>query len=218
MVIRVLVADDQPLVRTGLRTLLDLAEDIEVVAEAGDGAEAVDRTRQARPEVVLMDIRMPLVDGIEATRRITADPDLGEVRVVALTTYEFDEYVFAALRAGASGFLTKDVTPDQLRDAVRATASGESLLSPSATKALIAEFVDTPPRRHDPARLDALTERERDVVRLVATGLTNEQIGERLHMSPATARTHISRAIGKLGLRDRTQLVVVAYETGLAEL
>jgi len=213
--IRVLLADDQVLLRTGLRTLLDLAADIEVVAEAGDGAEAVEQALATTPDVVLMDIRMPLVDGIEATRRIVAAQPL--VRVVALTTFEVPDYVFAMLRAGASGFLTKDVRPEQLRDAVRVVAAGESLLSPGATRSLIAEFVSAPPRRSaDPGRLDVLTEREREVVRLVAEGLTNDEIGQRLFMSPATARTHVGRAISKLGVRDRAHLVVVAYETGLS--
>jgi len=158
------------------------------------------------------------VGGIEATRRIVADPELTGVRVVALTTYELDEYVFAALRAGACGFLTKDVRPDRLREAVHLVAAGESLLSPAATRAVIAGFVEAPPaRRTDEARLSVLTTREREVVRLVAAGLTNDEIGERLSMSPATARTHVSRAVGKLGVRDRAHLVVVAYETGLAQ-
>lgn len=213
----VLLADDQPLVRTGIRTLLELADDITVVGEAADGAEAVELAGRVRPDVVLMDILMPLMDGIEATRRITADPALAAVRVVALTTYEVDEYVFAMLRAGAAGFLTKDVRPDRLREAVHRVADGESLLSPAATRALIDEFLSGPrPRRPDEARLAVLTQREREVARLVAEGLTNEEIGERLFISPATARTHVGRAVSKLAVRDRAHLIVVAYETGLA--
>lgn len=217
--VRVLLADDQPLVRAGLRTLLELDGAITVVGEAGDGGAAIAMARAERPDVVLMDIRMPSVDGIEATRTIVSDPALAGTRVVALTTYELDEYVFAALRAGASGYLTKDVRPDRLREAVHLVATGEALLSPMATRAVIAEFVDTPPaRRTDEARLAVLTAREREVVQLVAAGLTNAEIGGRLFMSPATARTHVSRAIGKLNVRDRAQLVVVAFETGLAQL
>jgi len=216
--VRVLLADDQPLVRTGLRTLLELDRTIVVVGEAADGAEAVLLTRQQRPDVVLMDIRMPLMDGIEATRRIADDPALHGTRVVALTTYELEEYVFAVLRAGACGFLTKDVPPDRLREAVHLVAAGEALLSPAATRALIAGFVESPPaRRTDEARLAVLTPREREVVQLVAAGLTNEEIGGRLAMSPATARTHVGRAVSKLAVRDRAHLVVVAYETGLAQ-
>ena len=213
----VLLADDQPLVRTGIRTLLELADDITVVGEAADGAEAVELAGRVHPDVVLMDILMPLMDGIEATRRITADPALAAVRVIALTTYEVDEYVFAMLRAGAAGFLTKDVRPDRLREAVHRVAGGESLLSPAATRALIDEFLSGHrPRRPDETRLAVLTQREREVARLVAEGLTNEEIGERLFISPATARTHVGRAVSKLAVRDRAHLIVVAYETGLA--
>jgi DNA-binding NarL/FixJ family response regulator len=216
MTIRVLLADDQTLVRSGFRALLERAEDIEVVAEAADGAEALDRARDERPGVVLMDIRMPGIDGLEATRRITADPGLAEVRVIMLTTFELDEYVFEALHAGASGFLLKDVEPDELREAVRVVAEGEALLSPSVTRRLIREFVAQPGRhRPPPERLEVLTEREREVLALVAQGLSNQEIAERLVISPATAKTHVSRTMMKLGAHDRAQLVVTAYETGL---
>jgi DNA-binding NarL/FixJ family response regulator len=214
--IRVLLADDQKLLRAGFRVLLERGDDIEVVGEAADGAEAVDAARTARPDVVLMDIRMPVLDGLEATRRIVADELLRGVRVVVLTTFELDEYVFEALRAGASGFLLKDIDPDDLRQAVRVVAGGEALLSPSVTRRLITEFASRPARPpSDPARLAALTEREREVLALVAGGLSNDEIGRRLFMSPATAKTHVSRAMAKLGARDRAQLVMVAYETGL---
>ena len=216
MSIRVLLADDQTLVRSGFRALLERAEDIEVVAEAADGSEAVERARAERPEVVLMDIRMPRVDGLEATRRITADAGLAEVRVIMLTTFELDEYVFEALHAGASGFLLKDVEPDELRDAVRIVAQGEALLSPSVTRRLIREFVAQPGRhRPPPEQLAELTEREREVLALVAQGLSNPEIAERLVISPATAKTHVSRTMMKLHAHDRAQLVVLAYETGL---
>jgi DNA-binding NarL/FixJ family response regulator len=216
MSIRVLLADDQTLVRSGFRALLERADDIEVVAEAVDGAEAVSRAREQRPEVVLMDIRMPGVDGLEATRQITADPKLADVRVIMLTTFELDEYVFEALHAGASGFLLKNVEPDELRDAVRVVAGGDALLSPSVTRRLIREFVAQPGRhRPTPARLEDLTEREREVLALVAQGLSNQAIAERLVISPATAKTHVSRTMMKLGAHDRAQLVVIAYETGL---
>ena len=216
MSIRVLLADDQTLVRSGFRALLERAEDIEVVGEAADGAEVVERARAQRPDVVLMDIRMPGVDGLEATRRITADPALVDVRVIMLTTFELDEYVFEALHAGASGFLLKHVEPDELREAVRVVAEGEALLSPSVTRRLIREFVSQP-RRHrpPPERLEALTEREREVLALVAQGLSNKEIAERLVISPATAKTHVSRTMMKLRAHDRAQLVVIAYETGL---
>ena len=216
MSIRVLLADDQTLVRSGFRALLERAEDIEVVAEAADGSEAVARARAERPDVVLMDIRMPRVDGLEATRRITADAGLAEVRVIMLTTFELDEYVFEALHAGASGFLLKDVEPDELRDAVRIVAQGEALLSPSVTRRLIREFVAQPGRhRPPPEQLAELTEREREVLALVAQGLSNPEIAERLVISPATAKTHVSRTMMKLHAHDRAQLVVLAYETGL---
>jgi DNA-binding NarL/FixJ family response regulator len=214
--IRVLLADDQTLVRSGFRALLERAEDLEVVGEAADGAEAVELARSERPDVILMDIRMPGVDGLEATRRITADENLPGVRVIMLTTFELDEYVFEALHAGASGFLLKDVEPNELREAVRVVARGEALLSPSVTRRLIREFVAQPGRhRPPPDRLDALTEREREVLALVAQGLSNQEIAERLVISPATAKTHVSRTMMKLHAHDRAQLVVLAYETGL---
>jgi DNA-binding NarL/FixJ family response regulator len=218
VIVRVLLADDQTLVRSGFRALLERADDIEVVGEAADGAEAVERAQAERPDVVLMDIRMPGVDGLEATRRITADERLAGVRVIMLTTFELDEYVFEALHAGASGFLLKDVEADDLRAAVRVVAGGEALLSPSVTRRLIAEFVSQPGhRRRPPAGLEELTERELEVMGLVAEGLTNEEIAARLVISPATAKTHVSRILMKLGARDRAQLVVIAYESGLVK-
>jgi DNA-binding NarL/FixJ family response regulator len=214
--VRVVLADDQTLVRAGFRALLENADDIEVVGEAANGAEAVELARSARPDVVLMDIRMPLLDGLAATRRIVADELLAGVRVVVLTTFELDEYVFEALRAGASGFLLKDIDPADLRQAVRVVAGGDALLSPAVTRTLIQEFVARPARQSvAPERLSALTDREREVMALVAEGLTNDEIGQRLFMSPATARTHVSRAMVKLGARDRAQLVVLAYQSGL---
>jgi DNA-binding NarL/FixJ family response regulator len=214
--IRVLLADDQTLVRAGFRVLLEKTDDIEVVDESASGAEAVDMVRRHRPDVVLMDIRMPELDGIEATRRILADERTSGTQIIVLTTFELDEYVFEALRAGASGFLLKDIEPDDLRDAIRIAARGEALLSPSVTRRLIDEFVRKSPSPRDPDRLRELTAREREVVTLVAEGLSNEEIGVRLYMSQATAKTHVSRAMAKLGARDRAQLVVIAYETGLA--
>jgi DNA-binding NarL/FixJ family response regulator len=214
LTIRVVIADDQPLIRAGLRPLLDRAEDIEVVGEAVDGAEAVRLARAERPDIVLMDIRMPVMDGVEATRRIVEE--LPDTRVIVLTTFELEEYVFASLRAGASGFLGKDVEPERLRDAVRVVAAGEALLTPSVTRKLISQFVEqaavTPA---DTERLAVLTDRERDVLCLVAKGLSNDEIGKQLFMSPATARTHIGRTMQKLDLHDRAQLVVLAYQTGL---
>jgi DNA-binding NarL/FixJ family response regulator len=204
MTIRVLLADDQTLVRAGFRGLLERSDDIEVVGEAANGAEALAAARSARPDIVLMDIRLPLMDGLEATRRIIADEQLSGVRVIVLTTFELDEYVFEALRAGASGFLLKDIEPDELRQAVRVVAAGDALLSPSVTRRLIRQFVaQAGARLIDPARLAVLTDREREVMALVARGLSNEEIGQRLAMSPATAKTHVSRAMIKLGARDR---------------
>ncbi len=213
--IRVLLADDQVLVRAGFRALLDAQGDIEVVAEAGEGAEAVRLAAATRPDVVLMDIRMPGLDGLEATRRIAADPALAEVRIVILTTFDLDEYVFEALRVGASGFLVKDTEPVDLLRGVRAVAGGDALLSPGVTRRLIAEFASRVRRPAAPKELAALTDREREVMALVGEGLSNEEIAERLVVSPATAKTHVSRAMVKLGARDRAQLVVFAYEAGL---
>ena len=213
--IRVLLADDQVLVRAGFRALLDATDDIEVVGEAGDGEEAVRLARSLRPDIVLMDVRMPGLDGLAATRQITADELLASVRVVILTTFDLDEYVFEALRDGASGFLVKDTEPVDLLRGVRAVAAGDALVSPGVTRRLIEEFAARA-RAPRPAReLDALTDREREVMGLVAAGLSNEEIAERLVVSPATAKTHVSRAMVKLHARDRAQLVVFAYESGL---
>jgi DNA-binding NarL/FixJ family response regulator len=215
-VIRVVIADDQALVRAGLRVLLDAEEGVEVVGEAEDGEAAVAVVADTRPDVVLMDIRMPGLDGLAATRRIVSDPGLDGVRVLILTTFELDEYVFEALRSGASGFLVKDAEPVDLLRAVRVVAGGEALLSPGVTRRLIGEFVAQPEGRVVAAdALEALTEREREVVALVAAGLSNEEIAGELVISPATARTHVSRAMVKLHARDRAQLVVLAYESGL---
>ncbi|MFN2506812.1 MAG: response regulator [Acidimicrobiales bacterium] len=213
--IRVLLADDQALVRAGFRALLDAQDDIEVVGEAGDGEEAVRMARRLVPDVVLMDIRMPGLDGLSATRSIAADPRLEAVRIVILTTFELDEYVFEALRAGASGFLVKDTEPAELIRGVRAVAGGEALLSPGVTRRLIAEFASRSKQPSPAPELSSLTEREREVMVLVGAGLTNDEIAEKLFVSPATAKTHVSRAMVKLGVRDRAQLVVLAYETGL---
>ena len=218
MSIGVVLADDQTLVRSGFRALLERSDGIEVVGEASDGSEALERVREKRPGVVLMDIRMPVMDGLEATRRIAADPELRGVRVIMLTTFDHDEYVFEALHAGASGFLLKDVEPDDLRDAVRVVAAGDALLSPSVTRRLISEFTSRPGgRRHAPPELDELTDREREVMTLVAAGLSNEEIAERLVISRATAKTHVSQILLKLGARDRAQLVAIAYASGLVE-
>jgi DNA-binding NarL/FixJ family response regulator len=214
-VIRVLLADDQALVRAGFRALLDSQEDLSVVGEAANGSDAVRLAAQLVPDVVLMDIRMPVEDGLSATRRIVADPALDGVRVIVLTTFELDEYVFDAIRNGASGFLVKDTEPVDLLRAVRSVAAGDALLSPGVTRRLIEEFAlrSKPPAGGD--RLDPLTEREREVLALVGEGLTNEEIAARWVVSPATVKTHVNRAMTKLGARDRAQLVVVAYESGL---
>lgn len=212
---RIVLADDQALVRAGFRSLIDAESDMEVVGEAADGAEAVTVVASTHPDVVLMDIRMPGVDGLQATTRIIADPALSDVHVVILTTFELDEYVFEALRQGASGFLVKDTEPVDLLRGIRAVAHGDALLSPSVTRRLIGEFAS---RAKDPANtpsLGALTDREREVVALVGQGLSNEEIAEKLVVSPATAKTHVSRAMIKLDARDRAQLVVFAYEAGL---
>jgi DNA-binding NarL/FixJ family response regulator len=214
-VISVLLADDQALVRAGFRALLDAQPDIQVVAEAADGAVAVALAVELRPDVVLMDIRMPGTDGLAATKQIAADPRLAGVHVVILTTFELDEYVFEALRTGASGFLVKDTEPADLISGVRAVAGGDALLSPGVTRRLIAEFATRAKQPVDTAALNALTDREREVMALAAQGLSNDDIASTLFVSPATAKTHVSRAMVKLGARDRAQLVVIAYEAGL---
>jgi DNA-binding NarL/FixJ family response regulator len=215
--VRVLLADDQDIVRAGLRLMVDSAPDLTVVGEAATGAQAVRLARQERADVVLMDIRMPELDGLAATRRITADEALAGVKVLILTTFEVDEYVFEALRAGASGFLGKSARPEALIDAIRTVARGDSLLSPVATRGLIARYLALA-GRGTPARsdlLDSLTEREREMVTLVATGMSNTEIAEHLTLSPLTVKTHVNHAMTKLGARDRAQLVVVAYQAGL---
>lgn len=217
--IRVLLADDQAVVRAGFRTMLDLAPDMEAVAEAANGREAVDLARRYAPDVVLMDVRMPDLDGIEATRRIVEDPGFADVRVIVLTTFEIDDYLFGALRAGASGFLLKDVDADGLQDAISTVAAGHSLIDPAVTRRVIDEFTrNRHPDPIEPGRLDVLTDREREAVRLTAHGLNNDQIADRLVISPLTAKTHLNRAMAKLGARGRAQLVIVAYETGLARV
>jgi DNA-binding NarL/FixJ family response regulator len=214
-VIRVLLADDQTLIRSGIRALIESEDGIEVVGEAANGQQAVTLAAEHRPDIALVDIQMPVLDGIEATRQIVADERLADVRVVILTNYGLDEYVFRALRAGASGFLLKDTEPDDLLQALRVVMRGDSLLSPSVTRQLITEFVARPPDALATAGLEALTNREREVVALVAHGLSNDEIAASMVLSPATAKTHVSRAMIKLGARDRAQLVVFAYQTGL---
>ena len=215
--IRVAIADDQPLVRAGLRSLFDHADDISVVAEAQNGREAVDVVRENQPDVVLMDIRMPLMDGIAATGEIIGNPSMHATRVLILTTFDLDDYVYAALEAGASGFLLKDAPPERVFDAVRVVASGHALIDPAATRRLIESFTNarrrTPP--NDTRRLATLTDREREVFRLVGQGLSNGEISEQLVVSEATTKTHVSRLLAKLQVRDRAQLVVLAYETGV---
>ncbi len=213
--IRVLLADDQALIRTGLRALLEAEDDLTVVGEAGDGAEAVALAAKHVPDIVLMDVQMPVLDGIAATRRIAADADLAETRVVILTNYGLDDYVFTALRAGASGFLVKDADPEDVLQALRVVAEGAALLSPAVTRTLISEFVARPAAAVSTTALEHLTPREREVVALVGQGLSNDEIAERMVISPTTAKTHVSRAMTKVHARDRAQLVVFAYETGL---
>jgi DNA-binding NarL/FixJ family response regulator len=216
MTIRVVLADDQALVRAGFRVLLETEDGFEVCGEAGDGAEAVELTRRHRPDAVVMDVRMPGVDGLEATRRITADEELAAVKVLVLTTFDVDAYVYEALRAGASGFLLKDTEPVELLRALRVMAVGEALLAPTVTRRLIAEFVGRPEnRRVDTSAVAQVTDREREVLALVAGGLSNDEIAAQLVISTATARTHVSRIMTKVNARDRAQLVVLAYESGL---
>jgi DNA-binding NarL/FixJ family response regulator len=214
-VITILLADDQTLVRAGFRSILDGEDDISVVSEAANGAEAVRLATEHRPDVVLMDIRMPELDGLEATKRIGADARLAAVKVIILTTFDLDDYVYGALRSGASGFLVKDTEPQELIHAVRVVARGDALLAPSVTRRLIGEFAGRLKQPEPSPRLNALTDREREVMLLVAAGLSNDEIAERLVLSPATAKTHVSRIMTKLGVRDRAQLVVLAYESAM---
>ena len=213
--IRVLLADDQALIRSGIRALLEAEDDIEVAAEAADGQQAVALAREHRPQIALIDIQMPVLDGIEATRQIAADPELAGMRVVILTNYGHDEYIFEALRAGAYGFLLKDTDPAELVQAVRVALDGNALLSPAVTRRLISEFVARPPDALASAGMETLTNREREVVALAAHGLNNDEIAAAMVVSPSTAKTHVSRAMTKLGARDRAQLVVFAYQSGL---
>jgi DNA-binding NarL/FixJ family response regulator len=216
MTLRVLICDDQALVRAGFRVLLESAEGVEVVGEAPDGHQAVSMAAQLGPDVILMDVRMPVMDGLEATRRILDGAPEDGPRVLVLTTFDADEYVYEALRAGASGFLLKDTEPDQLLEAVRVVARGDALLAPRVTRRLIREFASRPEvRRAHPPELAALTEREHEVMALVAQGLSNDEIAHKLFISPTTAKTHVSRVMMKLGARDRAQVVVFAYESGL---
>jgi DNA-binding NarL/FixJ family response regulator len=217
--IRLVLADDQPMVRAGFRALLDARGDVEVVGEAATGTAALEQVRALRPDVVVMDIRMPEMDGLEATRQITSDGALGDTRVLILTTFELDEYVFAALHAGASGFLLKGGEPAELVQAIHVVAGGEALLAPSVTRRLIQTYISQPQSepRTEPDGMDELTAREREVLGLVATGLTNAEIARTLQLSPLTAKTHVSRILMKLGARDRVQLVVIAYECGIVE-
>lgn len=217
MSIRVLLADDEQLVRAGLRMILDAEEDIEIVGEVCDGEEAVEFADRHRVDVLLMDIRMPRLDGVKATRRLLAAARLPPLRVIVLTTYDLDEYVYGALRAGASGFLLKDAPPEQLVIAIRVAAAGEALLAPRVTRRLIEKFARAAPRESEQTRLAQLSPRERQVLSLVARGLTNAEIAADLVLSEATVKTHVSNLLGKLGLRDRTQAVVLAYESGLVE-
>jgi DNA-binding NarL/FixJ family response regulator len=215
-VIRVLIADDQALVRGGFRMILEAQKDMEVVGEAGNGQEAVARARELRPDVVLMDIRMPELDGLEATRRLMSDSD--DIRVLILTTFDLDEYVYEAMKTGASGFLLKDVPPERLADAVRVVAAGDALLAPAITRRLIEGFVRRPaPSARAPTELSGLTERELDVLKLVARGLSNVEIASSLFVSEATVKTHVTHILAKLSLRDRVQAVVLAYECGLVQ-
>jgi DNA-binding NarL/FixJ family response regulator len=218
MSVRIMIADDQALVRAGFKMILDAEDDIEVVGEAHDGLQAVDMARRLKPDVVLMDIRMPELDGIEATRRVTrAEGDEQPVRVIMLTTFDLNEYVYEALRAGASGFLLKDVPPEQLAAGIRVVAGGEALLAPSITRRLIEEFAEVAPAIPEaPAGLDELTARELEVFKLVARGLSNAEIAAELIVSETTVKTHVARMLMKLGLRDRVQAVVLAYESGVA--
>ncbi|WP_203914851.1 response regulator [Rhizocola hellebori] len=216
--ISVLIVDDQDLIRLGLRTLIESEEDLSVAGEAADGLAAVEAAQRLRPDVILMDVRMPGIDGIEATRRIVADAALIDTRVIVLTTFELDEYVLDALRYGASGFLIKDTKPAEVLRAIRLVAEGDALLSPSVTRRVVRELASRPPRVLKPhSEISSLTDREREVVGLVGEGLSNEEIALRLNVSPATARTHVSRAMIKLGARDRAQLVVFAYQSGLVD-
>ncbi|MFL5937636.1 MAG: response regulator [Gaiellaceae bacterium] len=218
MTVRVLIVDDQALVRTGFRMILEAEEDIDVVGEAADGVEAITEARRLEPDVVLMDVRMPELDGIEATRRLLANGGAGDTKVVMLTTFDMDEYVFDALRAGASGFLLKDVPPERLIDGIRAVANGDALLAPSITRRLIEEFAKhSPVERAAPKEIEELTTRELEVLQLIARGLSNAEIAKELFVSETTVKTHVAHVLMKLGLRDRVQAVVLAYEAGVVQ-